>query len=338
MDKELPRDIKNFSLAELQKWLSSINEPAYRARQIFSWLYQKRADSFKNMKNLPAGLIEKLQDNFSIFLPEIVKRQVSKIDGTEKYLLKLADGELIETVLIPSGKRLTACLSTQVGCRYRCKFCASGLYGFRRNLSQGEILSQLIIIPKPTNIVFMGIGEPLDNYSNVIGAIRIINDEYGFNIGARKITISTAGITDKIKELAGLGLQIELSVSLHAADNKKRDELMPINKIYPLDRLLKVLKGYKRLITFEYIVIKDVNDSVEDAKNLVGLIKGLKCKVNLISFSPVKEIPFQKPDMEDVTRFKEILDNAGIPLTIRMSKGLDISAACGQLRIGKQLI
>lgn len=352
MDKRLFRDVRDLSFENLQKCLESISEPKYRAQQIFVWLYQKRVDSFREMKNLPGELIKKLENDFFIFQPEVVKKQISKIDGTVKYLLKLADGELIETVIIPApletksltgqaGKRITICLSTQVGCRFRCKFCASGLYGFRRNLSQAEILSQLILAQndgyKVTNIVFMGIGEPLDNFNNVIGAIKIINDKDGFNIGARKITISTAGIPEKIKELANLGLQIELSISLHAGDNKKRDMLMPINKVYPLEILLKTLKEYylktKRLITFEYIIIKDINDSPDDANKLTSLLKGLKCKVNLIPFSPIGEIPYQSPDREKVLRFEEILRKVGISATIRMSKGIDISAACGQLRI-----
>lgn len=333
----MKQDIRNLSFEELER----INEPSYRTRQIFMWLYQKRVDSFREMKNLPGELIKKLEDNFLVFQPEIVKKQASKIDGTVKYLLKLGDGELIETVIIPADRRITICLSTQVGCRYRCKFCASGLYGFRRNLTQAEILSQLIIAQndgyKITNIVFMGIGEPLDNFNNVTGAIRIINNKHGFNIGARKITISTAGIPDKIKELSNLGLQIEISVSLHAGENKKRSELMPINKIYPLDILIKTLKEYyqktKRLITFEYVVIKDINDSQGDADKLVRLLKGFKCKVNLIPFSPIEGFAYKAPDLGDIKIFKDILDRAGVPATIRFSKGVDISAACGQLRI-----
>lgn len=331
------KEIKDLSFEDLQRYLTSISEPKYRTHQVFQWLYQKRVDSFRKMNNLPGGLIEKLEADFSIFQPEVVKKQVSIIDGTVKYLLKLNDGELIETVVIPSGKRLTICLSTQVGCRYRCRFCASGLYGFRRNLTQAEILSQLITAQNDgyriTNIVFMGTGEPMDNFSNVIGAIKIINNKYGFNIGARRITISTAGIPERIKEFLNLGLQIELSISIHAGDNKKRDILMPINKIYPLETLMQVLKGAKRLITFEYIVIKNINDSPDDANKLINLLKGLKCKVNLIPFSPIKEIPYKKPDRKDVLRFEGILRRAGIPATIRISKGIDIDAACGQLRI-----
>lgn len=327
------QDIKDLSIAGLEGWLTSVGEPRYRARQIFQWLYQKKAGSFAEMSSLPAGLISKLRDNYSILLPEIQKKQVSKIDGTEKYLLRLIDGEFIETVLIPIGQRLTACFSSQVGCRYRCGFCASGMYGFKRDLSQAEILSQLLIIPgRPANIVFMGTGEPLDNFKNVAGAIRIINDKSGFNIGARRITISTAGIPDGIKDLAKIGLQIELSVSLHAADDKKRDVLMPINRIYLLDKLLNALKGYKRVVTFEYTVIKGINDSNEDADKLAKLLKGQRCKVNLIPLSPVVELSYKRPETEDVLRFKKRLNMAGVPATIRASKGADIQAACGQLR------
>lgn len=341
MGKEISKDIRDLSYIQLQNWLESINEPKYRAGQIFMWLYKKKISSFREMTNLPSVLIEKLEDNYQIFLPEIKMKQISKIDDTVKYLLQLSDGELIETVIIPAEGRLTICLSTQVGCRYRCKFCASGLYGFKRNLTQTEILSQLITAQRDayriTNIVFMGIGEPLDNYDNVVSSIKIINDKYGFNIGARKITISTAGIVEKIKKLADLGLQIELSISLHAGDNKKRDMLMPINKIYPLEKLLKTLKEYyqktKRLITFEYIIIKDINDSLDDANKLIKLLDEVRCKVNLIPYSPVKEFTYIAPDIRTVRRFKDILDNSKIPATIRISKGTDISAACGQLRI-----
>lgn len=337
-------DIRNLSFAKLEDWLASVNEPKYRAQQIFTWLYQKRVCSFKDMKNLPVSLIKKLEDSFLIQQPNIKEKLLSKIDGTVKYLLELSDGELIETVVIPAGERVTICLSTQVGCRYKCKFCASGMHGFKRNLKQAEILSQIIIAQndgyKITNIVFMGIGEPLDNYENVINSIKIINDKKAFIFGARRITISTSGIIDKIKELAGLGMQIELSISLHAASNEKRNILMPINKIYPLEALMETLKEYyqktKRLITFEYILIKNVNDTNEDSDNLIKFLDGLKCKINLIPFSPLKELSYQRPDENDVIGFKNKLDEADIPVTIRNSKGVDISAACGQLRI-KQL-
>lgn len=336
MGKELFEDIRDLPYTKLQQWLTSIDESFYRANQIFVWLYNKKVSSFKEMTNLPSVLLEKLESNFKISLPQIKKKQVSKIDDTVKYLLQLDDGELIETVIIIAEKRITICLSTQVGCRYKCKFCASGLYGFKRNLTQAEILAQLIIAQKDgykiTNIVFMGIGEPLDNYDNVISSVKIINDKNGFNIGARKITISTAGVIDKIRKLQEIGLQIELSISLHFADNKKRDTFMPINKVYPLNALLKTLREYyektKRLITFEYIIIKDVNDSEDDAINLVKLLKDLKCKVNLIPFSPIAELSYKTPDHETVKRFRSKLDIA----TIRASRGIDIDAACGQLR------
>lgn len=346
MGKEPVRDIRNLSLEELEHFFASINEPKYRAGQVFHWLYQKRVNSFNGMTNLPLKIKKALEDNFSICQPNIKQKQVSKIDDTVKYLLELYDGELIETVVIPAENRITVCISSQIGCRYRCKFCASGMYGFKRDLSQAEILSQLITVQednfKITNVVFMGIGEPLDNFRNVTGAIKIINDKNGFYIGARKITISTSGITDKIKELANFGIQIELSVSLHAADNKKRDLLMPINKKYPLKELLKGLKEYyektKRFITFEYILVKDVNDSAEDADKLIKLLKDLKCKVNLIPLSLVNEIPYKIPEKRNVEIFIDTLLRAGLPATIRFSKGADISAACGQLKTRKSVL
>jgi 23S rRNA (adenine2503-C2)-methyltransferase len=340
----MAKDIRNLSYEELGEWLVSIKQPKYRSQQIFAWLYQKRILDFRGMKNLPNSLINSMQDSFQLNQLEVKQKQISKIDGTVKYLFELNDGEYIETVVIPAGDRTTICMSTQVGCRFKCKFCASGLFGFRRNLSLAEILSQLIIVLNDkyniTNIVFMGTGEPLDNLENVKKAIKVINDKHGFNIGARRITVSTSGIPEKIKELSDLGLQIELSISLHASDNEKRDLLMPINKLYPLESLMSSAKEYyektNRLITFEYILLRNVNDTQEDADNLVKLLSGLKCKVNLIPFSPVKELPYQTPDKQNVIDFQNVLDEAGITTTIRTSKGSDISAACGQLRIQNQ--
>lgn len=334
----MKEDIRNLSFEQIEGWLGSVNQPKYRAEQIFRWLYQNTIVSFREMKNLPKEILQKLEEDFSIFLPVIKQKNVSKSDGTTKYLLKLSDGELIEAVVIPAGRRITACLSTQAGCRYRCRFCASGMYGYKRDMTQSEILSQLIIAKKDgykiTNIVFMGTGEPLDNLKNVIGAINIINDKKGFNIGARRITVSTSGIPDKIKEFAKLGLQIELSISLHAADNNKRDILMPINKLYPLKDVIKAVKEYyKRIATFEYVVIKDTNDKREDADKLAMLLKDIRCKVNLIPYSPVSELPYKRPDKKTILQFEKILMDSGIPATIRQSKGLDIDGACGQLRI-----
>jgi 23S rRNA (adenine2503-C2)-methyltransferase len=336
----MKKDLRDILFQELEEWIVGHGYPKYRAGQIFDWLYKKNISSIYEAKNLPLNLQNDLNSSFVIFIPRVEEKQISKVDGTVKYLLKLSDGEMIESAIIPAENRLTMCISTQVGCRFRCKFCASGLSGLKRNMTAAEIVSQIIIAQKDgyklTNIVFMGTGEPLDNYDNLCKAIKIINDKHGLNIGARKITVSTSGIPEGIKNLSKVGIQIELSISLHAADNKKRDELMPINKLYPIEKVLGAVKEYiettNRVVTFEYVLLKNVNDSAEDAKMLAVLLNDLKCKVNLIPFSPLKEFSYETPDQKRVKKFCNILSDSGIPATIRMSKGTDISAACGQLR------
>lgn len=336
------KNIKDYSLKELEAFLVSFGYQPYHARQIFDWIYSKGISDFVKMTNLPASLREALSQNFisgSIKL----RKKLRSCDGTEKFIFRLIDGNFIEVVSIPTEKRVTGCISSQVGCKFACKFCASGVAGFKRNLNIGEIMDQVLYLKnqtetkKLTHLVFMGTGEPLDNYDNVLKAIRIINSSEGLNIGARRITISTAGLIPGIEKLSGEGLQIELSISLHAADDKIRSSLMPINKIYPLKSLMQACHRYfvktNRQITFEYILIQGLNSDLPNARNLVKLLKGLNCKVNLIPANPVKELNIAPPGKKDIFSFKTFLSQFQVNVTLRKSRGEDIEAACGQLRL-----
>jgi len=334
------KDIKNFTLNELQEEVKNLGVEKYRATQLFDLVYKKDIEDFRKMLSLPASFRDLLKENYYISKIELVKLAKSK-DQTEKYLFKLEDGNLIESVLIFSNERVTECISSQIGCKYNCLFCESGKKGFTRNLTISEILNQVLFVKKkmksnPNNIVFMGIGEPLDNYDNVIKAICILNSKDAFNVGARKITISTCGVIPAIKKLQERDWQIELSVSLHAPENKLRSYLMPVNNIYPLPDLIEVCRNYaektNRQVTFEYILIKGVNDSLNYADELVELIGGFNSKVNLITFNPAPDSLLQAPTASRVKYFKNKLIAKGIPTTIRKSKGDDISAACGQLK------
>ena len=335
-------EIRNFTLLELEDKFKKLGLERYRARQVFEWLYKKGIEDFSLMTNLPAGVKTTLARYFSIDDMSLEEIQTSQ-DMTQKFLLRLKDGSLIESVSIPFKSRLTVCLSTQVGCRFCCAFCASGMLGFKRNLTCAEIVGQLIAIKKNvpanriTNVVFMGIGEPLDNYENCLRAIRLINHEAGIHLGARKMTISTSGLAPAIERLAKEKLQIELSVSLHAAIDKKRDALLPVNKRFPLKVLMKAVRDYitatKRKVTFEYILLGEYNTMVEDAQALVRLMRGLNAGVNLIAYNPVNSrLKFQAPAKLETLFFKSYLLKNGIDTTLRMSRGSDIAAACGQLR------
>ncbi len=355
MEKE---DIKNFTIEELEKRLAEIPAPPFRARQIAGWIYQKGVLDFSRMENLSKDLRAKLDTLFYISRPEVAEIARSA-DGTEKFLFRLAGrghsplsnpmervpasptkNEYIEAVLIPERERRTVCLSTQVGCKYKCAFCASGKNGFTRNLTLAEIVNQLLFIrfdrgQKITNVVFMGMGEPFDNYENLVRAIGVINHGQGLNIGARKITVSTCGIIPGIVRFQNLGLQVELSVSLHAAEEKLRQKLMPVSKKYPLKELVPALAGYTRktgrVVTLEYLLVKDGNDSADCAGKLVTLAKELKAKVNLLGYSPVHVNNYQTPEKADVLLFANRLIQKGVFVTIRKSRGNDIAAACGQL-------
>ncbi|MFA5039382.1 MAG: 23S rRNA (adenine(2503)-C(2))-methyltransferase RlmN [Candidatus Omnitrophota bacterium] len=335
-------DIRNLTLENLEKNFKTAGFEAYRARQVFEWLYKKDVDDAARMNNLPSDIKAYLQKYYSLALPAVERIQSSS-DQTQKFLLRLRDGSLIESVSIPAKSRLTACLSTQVGCRYACAFCASGTAGFRRDLSISEILGQFLLVRKHaarsqvSNVVFMGVGEPLDNYKNLLGAIRIMNDERGIKLGARKMTISTCGLADAIERLSKEGLQLELSVSLHAATDEKRDALMPINKRFPLEALMKALRIYalstKRKITLEYILLGGYNTTVEDAQALISLLRGLHARVNLIPYNAVAgRQAFESPAKLEVLFFKSYLEKHGVETTLRMPRGTDITAACGQLR------
>lgn len=338
-------DIKNLSKGELEERLKSMGQAPYRALQIWRWLYGTSARSFEEMTDLPSGLRAGLKEHFHISHPAILDMKRSAMDGTAKYLLRLEDASTIETVFIPEKKRNTVCLSSQVGCKYACSFCASAPFGFVRNLTPSEILNQAIAAKDNnpsscvTNLVFMGIGEPLDNYDNVLAAVRVFNDKDAFNIGARRITISTCGLIPQIKRLAEEKIQIELSVSLHSANEAIRSKLVPINKVYPVKELMKACRDYikstNRVITFEYILIKGINSSRKDAYELAKALKPMKCKVNTISYNNIAAKDYGVPSMEDVRSFVKALREKGINALHRKSKGEDIDAACGQLRIAR---
>jgi len=325
---------------ELEAFCQSAGEPAFRTKQIWDWLYAKRVFSFDEMKNLPAPIRDRLSEQFRFQCLE--KLETKGVAGeTQKLLLRLSDDELIETVLIPARNRLTICVSSQVGCKLACAFCASGQCGFQRNLTAGEIVEQVLFAAgeygdRPTNIVYMGVGEPFDNYDEVFKSVRILNHSDGLGIGARKITLSTSGVIPGIERLAEEGIQVELSVSLHAPENDLRSELMPVNKRYPLPDLMKACAAYtkktRRIITFEYTLIRNVNDSPEQARQLVSLLKKFPCRVNLIPLSPVEEFDGERANPAAMKCFFQALENAGINATFRDSKGSRLKAACGQLR------
>jgi len=334
-------DLRDLSIEELEGLLSGWQEKPYHARQVFSWVYKKGVSDFSAMSDLPHDLRKKLASRFFIGSLELAKIFKSS-DGTEKFLLRLGDKNLVEAVSIPSANRVTGCISTQVGCKFRCSFCASGISGFKRNLSVAEIIAEALFLKyrssrkKLTHIVFMGTGEPFDNYDCVMKAIRIINSPLGLNIGARRITISTSGIIPGIKKLADEGLQVELSVSLHAADDLTRDLIMPVNKAYPLKELIPACRDYflktNRQVTFEYIMIKGFNSDLKNAADLGKILKGMDSKVNLIPANPVKELKIEAPSDKEISQFKNALSASGINVTLRKPRGEDIEAACGQLR------
>jgi len=326
------KDIKNFTIEELKEELGRLSEASYRVNQIFEWMYKRGARSFDEMSTLPKSLRDKLGRVFSLGGVKL-KERLKSTDGTEKFLFELEDASLIESVLIPSSSRKTICLSTQAGCKFGCAFCASGLKGFKRDLSPSEILDQILLVgAEVTNFVFMGMGEPLDNFENLKKAIEIMNSPLGMGVGARRITVSTCGIIPGIKRFKEIDLQVNLSISLHAANNKLRNSLMPVNKMYPLEELIAACDDFSgRMITLEYILIKDKNDSPEDVDELSHIAKKLKAKINLIPYSPVHGKRFKAPTMKDIELFQKRLVKNSINVTLRESKGKDILAACGQL-------
>ena len=338
------------SLEELESSLRELGEPPYRAKQIMEWSYarDKRVVSWSGMTNLSAALRAKLEEQHPIALPEVVQVSGSK-DTTQKFLLRLNDNELIETVLIPASPALygeesdrrTLCVSSQVGCAYACKFCASGLDGWKRHLTADEIVSQVLLAEKVSgerinNLVFMGMGEPMANYANFMKAITILNAPWGVGLGARKMTVSTSGLVPRIRELADQPLQIRLAISLHGASDAVRSQIMPVNQKYPLAELMDVCAYYcerkKQMITFEYILIEGVNDDSSEAHLLVERARHLRAKINLIPYNTVEGLPWNRPSEPVQEEFLSILRKGGIAATIRREKGHDIDAACGQLR------
>lgn len=334
------KNIKDYDLEDLKQELTSIGEKGFRAEQIFKWLYQEKVKSFDEMTNLSLELREKLKNNYTICNYNILKKLESS-DGTKKYLFDILDGNIIESVLMEYHYGKSVCVSSQVGCKMGCKFCASTGIPFVRNLTAGEIVEQILAIEQDTgdkisNIVFMGIGEPLDNYDNVIKAIRILNNPKGLGIGARHISVSTSGLVPRIYDLAKENIQCTLSVSLHASNNEKRSSMMPVNNRYSVEELIKACKDYiamtNKRISFEYALAKDNNDNMQDAKELANLLKGMLCHVNLIPINKIENGKFTKSSNENIIKFRDYLNDHGIVATIRRELGSDIEAACGQLR------
>ncbi len=338
----MKKNIRNYNLEDLKEEMKKLGEKPFRAEQIFQWLYIEKVANFSEMTNLSLDLRKKLEDNYHSGNFKIEHKLISK-DGTKKYLFNLCDKEknLIETVLMQYHHGFTVCVSSQIGCKMGCKFCASTGIAFVRNLEAGEIVEQIIAIEQDeniriSNIVFMGIGEPLDNFENVMKAIEIINHPKGLNIGARHISISTSGLVPKIYELADRQMQCTLSISLHSSNNNTRSAMMPINQTYPIEELIKACKYYiqktNKRISFEYALAKENNDNLEDAKQLVKLLKGMLAHVNLIPINEIEKGSYIKSTNENILQFRDYLNEHGIVATIRRELGSDINAACGQLR------
>ena len=334
------KNIKDYNLDALKQEFIDMGEKPFRAEQVFKWIYEANVTSFDEMTNLSLELREKLKQNYTLCIYNIIKKQESS-DGTKKYLFDVLDGNAIETVLMSYHHGYSICVSSQIGCKMGCKFCASTGIKFIRSLTSGEIVEQILAVErdngiKISNVVFMGIGEPLDNYDNVVNAIRIINNQKGINIGARHISISTSGLVPKIYQLAEENIQCTLSISLHATTDEKRSSMMPINNKYNIEELLQACKDYikqtNRRISFEYALAKDNNDNLEDAKRLIKLLKGMLCHVNLIPINKIENGQFIKSSNENIMKFRDYLNEHGIVATIRRELGSDIDAACGQLR------
>ena len=331
------KNIKDYDLSDLKEEMISIGEKAFRAEQIFKWLYVDKVKDFDEMTNLSLELREKLKENYTICNFKILKKLESK-DGTKKYLFDVLDENAIESVLMEYHHGKTICVSSQIGCKMGCKFCASTGIPFIRNLTPGEIVEQILAVEqniqdKISNIVFMGIGEPLDNYDNVIKAIRILNNPKGLNIGARHISISTSGLVPRIYDLAKENIQCTLSVSLHATNDEKRSAMMPVNNSYHIGELMQACKDYismtNKRISFEYALAKDNNDNLQDAQELVKLLRGMLCHVNLIPINKIENGKFTKSSNENIIKFRDYLNDHGIVATIRRELGSDIDAACG---------
>ncbi len=337
----MKKDILSMTMAELSDEIAALGQPKYRVGQIYRWLHKVGVKDFSEMTDLPLSFREILNDNFVIFSCDIEKKLISEYDGTVKYLFSLYDGERIETVVMKYKYGYTVCVSSQVGCRMGCRFCASTLSGVERNLYPSEILSQIYAAERDLNIrvshvVMMGMGEPLDNYENVLRFLSLITDENGKNISMRHISLSTCGIVPKIYDLAALDLQLTLSVSLHAPNNEIRSAMMPVNRKWPVEELIEACRAYtektSRRISFEYALVAGQNDSPACARQLAALLRGLLCHVNLIPVNEVRETGCRESSPEDVKKFSDILSAKGYAVTVRRKLGSDINAACGQLR------
>jgi len=352
MAKQGTPSIYDFSLDELKETL----KPSFRAKQVYNWLYKQYATSYDEMKNIPKDLKEELEEKYPIDVMSILKKEVS-VDGSIKYLFKLRDNLTVEAVLllmkekkkneegvIVRSEKYTVCVSSQVGCKVGCTFCLTAKGGFVRNLTVGEYIAQIVNIKrdndipanKSVNIVYMGMGEPLDNFKNFTRAVNVFSEEEGLSINKRRQTVSTSGVASKIEKLGEFDLGIQLAISLHAVDDELRSELIPMNKAYNIQTIIDAVKKFpvdtRKKVMFEYLVIKDKNDSIEAAAKLIKLLNGINAKVNLIFFNPYPGTDYERPEVEDMIRFKDYLNDRGLICTIRESKGIDISAACGQLK------
>ncbi len=337
----MTEDIKSLNQKELETFLCSLGEKPFRAKQIYPWLHVKHVEDFEEMTDISNKLKEKLKESSVLTVLRQVQVQCSKLDGTRKYLFALADGTMVESVLMRYKHGSSVCISSQAGCRMGCRFCASALGGLVRNLTPGEMLDQIYRIQKDlgervSHVVVMGTGEPLDNYDHFLKFIELLSDEHGLNISQRNITVSTCGIVPRIRELAQEKLQITLALSLHASSQEKRLALMPVAKTYEIHEVIEACDYYfrqtGRRITYEYSLVGGINDSKEDARLLAGLMKGQNCHVNLIPVNPVRERDYAQPDPQAVVNFKKELEKYGINVTIRREMGRDIDGACGQLR------
>ena len=334
-------DIKSLTLPELQEEMEKIGEKKFRAGQIYEWMHVKLVDSFDEMTNLSKGLREKLKEQYELISLELVEVQTSKIDETSKFLFRLSDGNVIESVLMKYHHGNSVCISSQVGCRMGCRFCASTLDGLERGLKPSEMLDQIYQIGKDigeriSNVVVMGTGEPMDNFDNLVKFITLLTDENGLHISQRNLTVSTCGIVPRMRELADKKLAITLALSLHASNQKKRLELMPVANKYDIHEVIDACRYYfertGRRVTFEYSLVGGVNDTKEDAKELTELIHGMNCHVNLIPVNPIRERDYVQSNAHVIEAFKEKLERSGLTVTVRREMGRDIDGACGQLR------
>ena len=336
-------DLRDLQFQEMAMRLESAGAPGFRARQLCHWVYKRQATDWEQMTDLPESLRQRLQHDLYISTLTLLRRQQSS-DGTEKYLFGLEDGNQIETVLIPAEPRRTLCVSTQVGCAIGCRFCLTAQGGLVRSLRPAEIVNQVLYFQTPgkaparafTNVVFMGMGEPLDNFRGTVQALRILTADWGLDISPRRITVSTSGLVRRLDAFGREDLKVNLAISLNATTDAVRTQIMPINKAYPLDVLLAACRRFplaaRRRITFEYVLLREVNDTLEDAQRLVYLLRGLRSKINLLPFNEIPGSPYRRPSDDTVQRFQDYLLQHGFSAFVRQSRGRDISAACGQLQ------